>query len=531
MDGGRASLVLASVRPTARRGGIVFTDDPSQIVDSTRDVLLDDIVLADRYSDAHYEAARQAFARLGPETFPGNGTDYGYAFVQAHVDLTVRRQRMEKALEDRQVRVLEVPATGDPTAWAAADAARRLDIAVESYAAEPPKTGGGGRPAAARFALSVLNPLLAVRFRRRNLRILTTDLGMVDSIAPRLPRRSGVLSPGLGVAERVWHGAVAYAWLRTPVGPESPALASATTLEEAARIIAIRAGGHLPDLEAAAQEAFAKGSVDAVMLSLDKAPAEHLLVRLAAAAGIPSVVVQHGITGHPVGFLPIEATRFASWGPACSEWLASRRASRETLVETGDPRYDALFRNLDAVRSEGRTRLQALGVPPDRKVAIFFSQPIEARAQAFRMLLDAAAGQPLTVVTKVHPAEGTWLYRGLAAQRGLQPPVAAGSPNPFLCAADIVLTQNSGLAVIAAQLGIPVVLLEPFHLENIQVYDDRWPRAIDATSLRAHLEAILRGTFDRERMRTLGAEYGGPPDGQAGERVARLVEGLVRKHG
>ncbi len=531
MDGGRASLVLASLRPTARRGGVVLTDDPSQIVDPARDVLLDDIVLADRYSDSRYEAARQAFARLGPETFPGSGMDYEYAFVQAHVDLVVRRQRIEKVLEGRRVRVLEVPATGDPTAWAAADAARRLGIAVERYAAESPQTGRMGRHTAARCALSVLNPLLVVRYRRRDLRILTTDLGMADSIVPHLPRRSGVLSPGLGVAERMWRGAVAYAWLRTPVGPESPGLASAATLEEAARIMAIQAGGPLPELEAAAREAFAKGYVDAVVLSLDKAPAEHLLVRLAAAAGIPSVVVQHGITGHPVGFLPIEATRFASWGPACSEWLASRGVSREILVETGDPRYDALFRNVEAVRSEGRTRLQSLGVPADRKIAIFFSQPIEGRAQAFRMVLDAAVGQPLTVVTKVHPAEGTWLYHGLAAQRGLEFPVAAGSPNPFLCAADIVLTQNSGLAVVAAQLGIPVVLLEPVQLENIQVYDDRWPRANDAASLRAHLESVLRGAFDRERMRTLGAEYGGPADGQAGERVARLLEGLVRKHG
>lgn len=533
MDGGRASLVLASLPPATRPDGLVLTDNPSRIADPTCDVLLEDLVLADRYSESRYEAARQAFARFGPERFPAKLPDYGYAFVQAHVDLAVRRERIEKALRSRRTSRLAIPSAEAPTIWAAMDAARRLGITVERYPVRSPpsRKGGAARSTGARIALSFLSPFLFARFRRRDLRILTTDLGMVDAIVPHLPRRSGILSPGLGVAERMWRGNAAFAWLRSPATFEPPSLSSAATLEEAARALAIRDGGPLPDLEAAAREIFAAGAVDALALSEDKAPANHVLVRLAASARIPSVVVQHGITGHAVGFLPIHATRFASWGPACSEWLASRGASREAIVETGDPRYDSLFRNQEALRQEGESRLRSLGVPEDTKVAVCFSQPVEGRAQAFRMVLDATAGLPLTVVTKIHPAEGRWLYRGLAAQRGLDLPVASGFPNPFLCAADLVLTQNSGLAVVAAQLGTPVVLLEPVVLENLQVYDRRWPRADDAASLRAHLESIQRGAFDREGLRGLGAAYGGPPDGRAGERVVRLLEGLVRKHG
>lgn len=299
-------------------------------------------------------------------------------------------------------------------------------------------------------------------------------------------------------------------------------------LDEAARVLAIQDGGALPDLSTPLHDAFASGSVDAVVLSDDKAPVNHACMRLATGANIPSLVVQHGITGHPVGFLPLEATRFASWGQACSEWLRSRGAPPEGLIGTGDPRYDHLFRDRAALQLEGKSRVVSLGVPADAKVAVFFSQPSEGRCAAYRMVLDATAGLPLQVVTKVHPAERVALYRGIARQRGIEASVVSGPANPYLAAAEVALTQSSGLAVVAAQLGVPTILLEPVALENIQAYDARWPRANDAASLRAQLDSVLRGTYDRERIRALGEEYGGPADGGAGARVARVIEGMVK---
>lgn len=532
MDGGRASLVLAALPPSTRPDGPVLTDDPAWIRDPARDVLLDDVLLADRYAQRRYDAARDIFSRLPAVRFPGDLGDYAYAFVQAHVDLAVRVERVMTVLEDRGVRALSIPVTPDRQVWAATEAARRLGIAVEDY---PPATAiaesaSRGRDRVARMMLRAVDGVLLMRYRRRQLRLLTADLGLLDRILPHLHRRSGVLAPGLGVAERAVRRAAAFAWVRHANRFRPPSLTTTMPLDEAARVVAIQEGGPLPDLITPARDAFSSGSVDAVVLSDDKAPLNHAMVRLAEAGGIPSLVVQHGITGHPVGFLPIEASRFASWGRACSEWLFSRGASRGAVVETGDPRYDVVFRQRAALRAEGRAILGSLGVPSEAKVAVFFSQPAEGRTRAFQLVLDSTASLGLRFVTKVHPAERLEFYSGLAAKRGQQIPVTSGSANPYLCAADVVLTQSSGLAVVAAQLGTPVVLVEPMALDNIQAYDDRWPRATDAASLRAHLESILRGTYDLDRLRGLGEECGGPADGRAGERVARVIEGMVSRH-
>ncbi len=532
MGPGRASLVLSHLRPPSSVEGFIITDDPARIRDPALDVLLEDVLVLDRYALRRYDSARILYAGSALPSPGAERSDYEYAFVQAHVDLSVRVERFRRVLEGRNVATLAVPDLVTPDTWAAAFEARQSGIAVERYASGQRGlvSTGEQKHSLARWVLSITSPFLLSLFRRRPIRILTTDLGLLDSIVPNMLERPGVLSPGLGVGQRVARQPGTYAWLvHKPPRPQA-SLGAAETIEEAATLLAAHAGAVWESIQSTARRLFAEGSVDVLVVAEDKAPINHGLVRLATEADLPSLVVQHGIAGHPIGMLPLRASHFAAWGPAETQWLVARGMPQASIVETGDPRYDQVLRHRGEYARNGRAQAAVLGVLSPAPLAVYFSQPLMGRAQAFRMVLEATKGLTVRVVAKVHPAEDATLYRGLAARSGGSVPVVTGAAAPLLCAADVVLTQNSGLAVVAAQLAIPVILLDPIVLQDVDVYDARWPRAIDAASLRLQLESALQKSYDVNKIRALGEEYGGPADGRAGERVARFIEGLVRGH-
>jgi hypothetical protein len=525
----QATLVLAPYRPLGPPRGLIVTDDPAAIRDPGQDVLLDDIILSDRYDLRRYEGARRMFESLPQGRFPRAREDYAYAYAEAFVDLAHRLDRLRLGLRKRGLAAIHVPQVEDRTAWAATAFVREDRVRLESYGVEFPRGRLHAAELGSRLALKALGPLLLARFRRQPLRLLTTDLGLTDSFVGHCQSGVGILSPGLGVAARLRRGRAKHAWLPHPSPHIDPVAYRDADLSEAALRLALHAGATLPFISAPAARAISSGDVHVVVLPDDKAPLNHALARVAGEAGVPSLVIQHGITGHPIGFLPLRASRFASWGERCTQWMVRHGTPRGRIVATGNPKFDHLFAARADLRERGRAWLRRAGLPDGQPIALFLSQPIEGRFAALRQCVEGTADGPFRLVTKTHPAERAEAYRAHSHQGGRTSVVLAGPPEPLLCAADVVLTQSSGLAVAAAQLGIPVILLESVHLEGADPYDERWPRAEDARSLRAWLLAVSGADYDLAKVRRLGEEYGGPADGQAGRRVADLVRILASR--
>ncbi len=529
MPGKSAALVLAAW-PTAPAGAAVRILDTPSLPHGPGDLLLEDIFLADRHSEGRFDRGRAAFHGLPADRFPTQKSDYEATYVMEHADLSQRLDRMRAALRLREVTALRVPDVEDRSVWAAEAACRERGIPVAPYpVAGPRKPEGKTRERwSARLALTVLGPILQVRFRGAHPRILTTDLGLLDTVVPYLGGNPGIASPGLGIAPRLRGARARYAWVRHPDPVAHPDLRRHESLSEAALALALQATPDLPRLLASAAPLFRRGDVDLVMLPDDKSCVNSALVRVATSHGVPSLVVQHGIMSHPVGFVPLRADRFAAWGEASARWLASRGVDRGRVSLVGNPKYDRPLRDHEALRRQGRALFASRGIPAEAPVAVFLSQPVEARLEAFRMACEAVAGTAWRLFGKIHPAERVTLYEAAAPRGGPPIPLVGGDPDPVVCAADAVLTISSGLGVLAAQLGIPVILLEPRPVERFGTYEDGWPRATDAASMRSRLQEVSGGRYDLAALRRAGEQYGGPADGRAGERVARLVSEIVR---
>lgn len=131
-----------------------------------------------------------------------------------------------------------------------------------------------------------------------------------------------------------------------------------------------------------------------------------------------------------------------------------------TLVVTGSPRLDALVaadRALTPADVEAARRDAAAAPGP---LVLVVTKAREAR-HALPGLLDAAAALPdVSVAIKTHPAETPEAYAALTAGRPRVIVLPAGAPlAPLLRASTAIVTVNSTVALDAAVLGVPALVI------------------------------------------------------------------------
>ncbi|NJM05042.1 hypothetical protein HC891_00645 [Candidatus Gracilibacteria bacterium] len=82
--------------------------------------------------------------------------------------------------------------------------------------------------------------------------------------------------------------------------------------------------------------------VESLLLNTDAHHGSRLLTLVGQKLGVPALVVQHGATQAPWGYLPLHADRFAAWGEASRRWMIAGGADPSKIVVTGQPRFDKL---------------------------------------------------------------------------------------------------------------------------------------------------------------------------------------------
>jgi hypothetical protein len=269
--------------------------------------------------------------------------------------------------------------------------------------------------------------------------------------------------------------------------------------------------------------------------------------------GIPSIGLQHGfIYGSWLNYLhepdemqPDAANPSDSGFPAPTRTLLFDEYARAhleqhgrfrapSLAVTGSPRLDALVRTAGALSRDDLDRARRdAGAEASRALVLFAAKYRQAR-HVLGALVEAIAALPdVQLAIKTHPAETVDEYA----------PVAAGRPNvrvlppevplaPLLRASRAIVTVNSTVALDAAVLGIPALViglpnnLSPFVDAGIMA------GAANAAGIGTALRRILydeqfRLQMERARsvyLRRFGMSATGEAAGRAADAIVELTQ-------
>jgi hypothetical protein len=268
--------------------------------------------------------------------------------------------------------------------------------------------------------------------------------------------------------------------------------------------------------------------------------------------GIPSVGLQHGFIyrhwlnyrhepdemlpdpGHPEdkGFpRPLSTLLFDRYASAHLE--RGGGFPREALAVTGSPRLDALVSAAGALGDEAvaRTRTDTGAVPP-RHLVLLVTKFKEAKG-ILPALADAVTAMPhVQLAIKTHPAETPDAYASVAGRGPNISVLPAAAPlAPLLRASRAIVTVNSTVALDAAVLGVPTLVIGLPN--NLSPFVDAGAMAgAGGAEIRTALERILydegfRDELARGRSACL-TRFGIESDGRAADRSAEAIMRLAQ---
>jgi hypothetical protein len=290
------------------------------------------------------------------------------------------------------------------------------------------------------------------------------------------PVAAGTALPVLGRDDAL-RVAVHGGWMGTPGGrarrrSEATVDAALRRLEAAVPADSAEAAAHALALEvvravaadapaeaAHARAAFAGGRARLLALPWDSPTAARVLLAAAEAAGVRSLLVQHGYESGPGDPDKLLAGHIATWSDRDSANIARRGRAPADLTVTGNPGATHLAG--PAAGSAARGRTLVLVEYPSRLTA-----RIDARV-CTRQVATALRGLALvrpgtTAVVRPHPADPSpELYAALGAGLDLDVTVDAQTPIEALArGCDLVAGAISTATLQAVALGVPAVYLD-----------------------------------------------------------------------
>ena len=206
----------------------------------------------------------------------------------------------------------------------------------------------------------------------------------------------------------------------------------------------------------------------------------------------------------------------------------------DAVAVTGSPRLDALASDVARLTPAEIDRARAAAGAGARTLVLVTTKHREAR-DVLAPLLDAAAAlSDVHIAIKAHPAETPELYAALVAGR---PHVtvlpAATTLAPLLGGSRAVVTVNSTVALDAAVLGIPALVIGLPN--NLSPFVEAGIMSGAAGTVAAILPALRQILYDEEFRSSLAraqraflSQFRMAADGQAAERAAEAIVQLAR---
>lgn len=281
-----------------------------------------------------------------------------------------------------------------------------------------------------------------------------------------------------------------------------------------------------------------------LIISADDAdPRCRIYSLLARAAGIPSLLVQQGLSSRDYPewrFLSHDTV--AAMGERSRRDLTAQGVDPERIVVTGHPGFDTFASTDPGVVADIRNDL---GIPREHRLILFASQPSyvgafdrpQKRTDMIKAVVNVATSMKgVTLVIKPHPGEKR---KELAALVGKAEGVVLvdGTVDiaPLIKACDVFITFFSTTALQALYVGKPVITIDVPGSGGGRLYTDShatWV-ARSCEDLRRHLTNLFspqreefQSTRKEARQRFL-REMAYQPDGRAKERVLQVIVDLL----
>jgi hypothetical protein len=264
-----------------------------------------------------------------------------------------------------------------------------------------------------------------------------------------------------------------------------------------------------------------RSRVKAVLVPFDGAPTARLLVRVAQAEGIPTVVLNDGFKADDLGHEGMAADVALTWSALMRDTYFRRR-SDGTATVTGNPRAVEIAPVSDVT------------LPPRRVlVGGFTYSPMDLNCRrsdverfTTEVLDGVAAGAPGASVTlKLHPADEPGHYATLLAGRPALEVIAEGDVLALFGGADVYVSTYTTSLIEAAAAGLPIVYYRVNPQRIGPPFDgDPWLERRTATTPE-QLAALLQ---DADLLREPPPEGWlehvlGPRDGHATDRIRAAI--------
>ena len=279
--------------------------------------------------------------------------------------------------------------------------------------------------------------------------------------------------------------------------------------------------------------------IDVVVLANDQDLPGRLLVSVARQLGIPSLVVDHGLTcdiQQPRGFLEVHADRMANWGEGNRQLMLRHGVAPERLVVTGAPMFEAELR---APRMPKAALCRRLGIDPRMQIVVYAGHPDDLgytsrdwdQAELIARLDQAVQGIPdVRLVVRPHPSDRAMSFAHLLQERGSVAAVTREVNLYHLLAnCDLLVTETSTVGLEAMLFDKPVLVVNLRGRPDLVPYVERGAAlgVYDPCDLEPALVAALSDEATRERLRA-GREafltyYLDRLDGHSAERVVELI--------
>jgi len=281
------------------------------------------------------------------------------------------------------------------------------------------------------------------------------------------------------------------------------------------------------------RRALIAGRVGAVLVPFEGPPEARLVLRLAQALEIPTLMINDGWRGDDHLQDGMAADRALAWSSSiASNYFGRRRHGHPTIV-TGNPRNDEAGRRpLGAQANRDSLRHILVGSlafsPSDLNCRR--SDPERFLAEVLEGIAASARTRGARVVLKLHPADRPESYQAVLERfEGLDVEVRRqGDVLDLFEGTDLYITTYSTSLLEAVAFGLPVVYYRVNHQRVHPPFSAEAMIAARTASSAGELAALLDAPDrlalpDGETLASWVEEHLGPTDGRCSERVAAAL--------
>jgi UDP-N-acetylglucosamine:LPS N-acetylglucosamine transferase len=250
---------------------------------------------------------------------------------------------------------------------------------------------------------------------------------------------------------------------------------------------------------------------------------------LARKRKIPLLIIQHGLFGKgSFIFGPSLATKKCVWGPYVKKLLLKRWFTKEQLVVTGCPKFDALKE-----KRKDKEIYRELGLEKGKPIITFLSQPVkEVENAAIAVLKTMKMFPDKQLVVKLHPREfSEKFYKQTAKRIGVKIKITRDSDlYDTVRISDGVIGLWSTACLEVLILNKPLITVNLTNIPYTFPYVERGG-AIGVYKEENMKKAILSFEKQKEelerRRKGFIYEYAYKMDGKATERIIELINLLL----